>query len=236
MGHYDAAYEMYERSPSPIINHDTSKKTLMVDDTKKTYNNSMSRLALEPFFDKITSIECSNGQITEIPRLPTKLVHFDCHINENLTSLPVLPNKLETLICWDCSDLTSLPDLPNKLKVLYCYGCNLKSLPKLPDSLEILVCDDNRICRIPNIPAKIKVFKCNNNRLVNLQAFPDTVKTVSCANNKLISIPALPDSCNIEFKGNPVYDEAVSKYDPIRTYMKYEGVKNKTNKRKRSED
>jgi Leucine-rich repeat (LRR) protein len=75
------------------------------------------------------------------------ILHINCSDNQ-LTSLPKLPNSLQILYCYD-NQLTSLPELPDSLEILFCYNNQLTYLPELPNSfLEIFCQNDNIIKKV----------------------------------------------------------------------------------------
>ena len=64
-------------------------------------------------YDTVIYINCSNNQLSKLPKVPNSLQELLCDYNQ-LTTLPKLPNSLQIIDCND-NQLTSLPELPNSL-------------------------------------------------------------------------------------------------------------------------
>ena len=107
----------------------TTTITITFNNKIAHYYDSFDELLQLPNYNEITSINCSNMNLTNLPQLPNCLTYLRCYYNE-LTSLPLLPNSLTVLYCWN-NNLTSLPQLPNSLIKLDCENNNLISLLEL---------------------------------------------------------------------------------------------------------
>lgn len=117
-------------------------------------------------FKKLKKLDCSNNNLTSLPRLPKKLKDLNCSKNE-LTCLHTLPVNLNYLNC-EKNKLTSLPELHNRLVKLYCSNNKLNSLPALPSHLYHLDCSRNKIYRFPSIPQELSYFNYCYTPLFNI--------------------------------------------------------------------
>lgn len=137
-------------------------------------------------YDFISEINCSNNNLTFLPKLPVYLVTLDCS-NNNLTELLELPPFLE---CLNCSN--------NKLDVLPEF---------LPNTLGWLYVSDNNLTELPILPLPLRILYCSNNKLNNLPALPRKVKYVYCINNNLTNLPDMPENLHyIIYDTNPIYE------------------------------
>jgi len=59
-------------------------------------------LYIPSLFEKIQRLDCSNNQLTSLPKLPDGLETFHCPKNNKLISLPELPKTLKDLDCSGC--------------------------------------------------------------------------------------------------------------------------------------
>ena len=112
-------------------------------------------------FYKLTSLDCSNNQLTQLPTLPPTLEYLDCN-NNQLTQLPTLPPTLEYLLCYE-NQLTQMPTLPLTLTDLFCYNNQLSQLCSLPSTLKYLVCINNQLKQLPTLPSTLLHLDCRNN-------------------------------------------------------------------------
>ncbi|MBL4657821.1 MAG: leucine-rich repeat domain-containing protein, partial [Flavobacteriales bacterium] len=146
------------------------------------------------YFISISSLFCSNNQLTSIPYLDSipGLVSFYCN-NNQLTSLPNLSNNT-SLRFFDCGNnlLNSLPNLSGNtvLEDLYCSTNLLSALPDLSSNTALLYlyCDANQLTSLPDLSNNLALeeFVCNDNLL---RTFPDFTSHVNlywieCMGNK----------------------------------------------------
>jgi len=88
------------------------------------YQNNNGEYCYDSFkkikkYDKVVNIDCSNNQLSVLPKLPNSLQKLYCYYNQ-LSVLPKLPNSLQTLCCY-YNQLNVLPELPNSLKIINCF-------------------------------------------------------------------------------------------------------------------
>jgi len=129
----------------------------------------------------LTSLYCSDNELTALPPLPPTLKTLFCNCN-NLTSLPTLPDTLTTMICYN-NQLTILPKLPDKIWQIYCKKNRLTALPTLPDTLTHLSCYSNKLKTLPTLPDKLILLDCIDNQLKILPILPDTLSHLNCGSN-----------------------------------------------------
>jgi len=141
-------------------------------------------------FYKLTSLDCSNNQLTQLPTLPPTLKYFSCR-NNQLTQLPTLPPTLKNLDCNN-NQLTQLPTLPPTLEILDCSTNQLRQLPTLPPTLECLSCSTNQLTQLPTLPPRFEYLVCNENQLTQLPTLPPTLDCLYCNKNQLRQLPTLP--------------------------------------------
>lgn len=145
----------------------------------------------------VKTLNCSDNNLTKIPKLPSTLRKFSCNKNEDLIELPELPEGLLELDCRNLN-IKELPKLPSTLKILNCGGCNfISELPELPDSL-----------------VNLHAVECN---LSTLPELPEGLTSLVCRDNKLIYLPELPESSRLRIRidGNRL------PYDNMVEYKKY---------------
>ncbi len=124
----DANFRSYLLGQYPkgyITNNDVNSRTSMT-----ILGKSISNLQGIHYFSKLTSLDCSENQLTSLPSsLPSKLESLDCSENQ-LTSLPSsLPSTLTILRCEDnkISTFENL-HLPKNIEVLDCSNNRFTSL------------------------------------------------------------------------------------------------------------
>ena len=107
------------------------------------YSGLSGELLLPPQL-MVTELDCSNNELTTLPKvLPPSMTWINCGYNR----------------------LTTLPEvLPASLTVLNCYFNQLIALPKLPVSLTELWCNDNQLTTLPELPPSMTELNCENNR------------------------------------------------------------------------
>jgi len=117
---------------------------------KKEYKfNSFEEI---PNYDKVVYLNCSNNQLSNLPKLPKTLTELNCKGNQ-LSNLPELPKTLTTLWCsynqfikkdnYDdylidkiiyalsgTQDLNIFIDLVLDYLLIKCQDCNLLFIPK----------------------------------------------------------------------------------------------------------
>jgi len=145
--------------------------------------NSFDELLTFIDYDFISEINCSNNNLTSLPKLPVYLVTLDCS-NNKLTHLPKLPPFLECLHCCN-NKLTSLPELPKKLGWLYTSDNNLSELPTLSLNMRMLYCSNNKLNKLPYLPYKIKYFYCVNNNITDLPDLSENLHSIGFGNNPI---------------------------------------------------
>jgi hypothetical protein len=149
----------------------------------ETSVNSFDELLEFIDYDFISEINCSNNNLTFLPKLPVYLVTLYCS-NNNLSLLPKLPPFLE---CLECSNnkLTSLPALPKTLMRLYTADNTLSELPVIPLKLRILHCSNNKLSKLPHIPGKVSTLNCINNNITDLPDMPENIYYLLYINNPI---------------------------------------------------
>ena len=149
----------------------------------ETNVNSFEELLTFIDYDFISEINCSNNNLSNLPKLPVYLVTLDCS-NNNLTELVELPPFLQSLNCSN-NKLSVLPELPKTLGWLYASDNNLTELPILPLPLRILYCSNNKLNILPTIPRKVKYLYCINNNLTDLPDMPENLHYILYDNNPI---------------------------------------------------
>ena len=145
--------------------------------------NSFDELLTFIDYDFIYELNCSNNNLTSLPKLPIYLVNLDCS-NNNLTRLPKLPLFLECLHCTN-NKLAILPQIPKKLGWLYASDNNLTQLPKLSLNMRILYCSNNKLNKLPELPRKVKYLYCINNNITDLPDMPENLHYILYDNNPI---------------------------------------------------
>jgi len=211
-----AVYQTISKSaPAPIYDSDVASILGLY-----TNGRGIQSLAGLEYFTSLTTLDCTDNQLTSLPALPGTLTGLWCTGNR-LTSLPALHTGLEYLTCdsnqiaalptlpsglkeLDCKDnrLTVLPSLPSSLLLVHCSGNALTALPALPSSLRYLVCPDNRLSALPVLPSGLYELFCGNNSLASLPALPSSMYGLWCAGNNLTSLPSLPSGLSILYCGD----------------------------------
>ncbi len=134
-------------------------------------------------FYRLTSLDCSKNQLTQLPSLPSTLTHLYCYENQ-LRQLPTLPPALEFLSCNN-NQLTQLPTLPSTLIYLVCNNNQLRQLPTLPPTLIQLDCKYNQLRQLPTLPSILTYLFCEDNQLTQLPTLPPTLEYFDCRYNVL---------------------------------------------------
>ena len=153
--------------------------------------------------NSISKLDCSNNNLSELPKLPEALKILNCS-NNNLSELPKLPKLLTKLICLK-NNLIKLPKLPNSLTYLDCSNNNLIKLSKLPNSLIILDCKSNNIENI-KLNDSIKRLNIENNKLKEINDLPSSLKFLSIRNNEINYIDSLPPNLFLNFNQSKELD------------------------------
>jgi internalin A len=178
---------------------------------------SISNISGIQYFKKISIINISNNNITNIPPLknfvnPLKLF---CDTNA-LTSLPALTG-LSTLQGLSCkkNNLNSLPALTglSNLSFLSCGFNNLTSLPSLNGLTALLTldCSENQLTQLPDLSSLINLenLYCAKNNLTIIPSVSNLhyLQYFVCPNNQLTSLPDLsncPALKYIKISGNKI--------------------------------
>lgn len=144
-------------------------------------------------FASLTSLNCTNNNLTFIPTLPPSLKTLFIS-NNKITQLTNIPENLTALYCIS-NQLKTIPELPTRLEIFDCSYNILTILPKMPSTLKTLFCSNNQIIALPELPKTLQGLECGNNNLKNLPILPKTLSILSCQNNaELVCLPRLPDS------------------------------------------
>jgi Leucine-rich repeat (LRR) protein len=100
----------------------------------------------------------TEGKYNSFDEIPNynNIYYLDCSDN-NLTHLPKLPSNLRTLIC-ESNKLEYLPELPDSLIVLWCSYNPLKELPKLPKSILEICIVGHHLHVLPELPESLVEF------------------------------------------------------------------------------
>ncbi len=162
------------------------KSALSVDVTGK----NIQTLEGIQYFRKLTLLNCSGNQLSDLPALPSGLTAFSCSYNQ-MTQLPALPSGITVLSCSG-NKLSQLPTLPTSLVNLFCNENLLTSLPALPASLTKLQIHDNLLTALPVLPAALDELVCSKNQLTGLPALPSSLLMLICYDNKIHAIDAFP--------------------------------------------
>ncbi len=156
------------------------------------WNKGISDLTGIEYFTKLTYLNCSNNELTELDLSNNpELVDLSCSFN-NLTSLDVTNNpKLETLDCYE-NNLTSLnvSNNPNLIR-LACWTNALDSLDVTQNKkLVELYCGDNALTSL-DVTQNIQLAELGtwNNNLTSLNVNENPALVyLDCANNLLDSL------------------------------------------------
>jgi len=155
---------------------------------------------------QITSLDCSNWNLTEIPSLP-ECVILDCSLNP----IKNLPASLPACKVLNCSktdiNLLSFKNIPNCISIdfsftkikrcdidckkIICTNTPLRGFTSLNNCV-ILDCSETKITSLPDLPKCINL-NCENCRLTDLPALPNAV-SVNCSGNSIKTIKGL-DQC-----------------------------------------
>lgn len=117
-------------------------------------------------FTYITSLDCSDNQITYIPSFASNLQFIACNKNK-LTSIPPLPSGLQVLECQD-NLLDSIPsNIPQTLYHFICSNNHLTTLPAYPTygNMQVLDCSYNNITSLPQMSHNLTIFYFEHNRV-----------------------------------------------------------------------
>lgn len=196
----DTNFVIYLHALVPAAMHGDSLNTShpLVTTTTHTINISQSTIRNifgVQYFSSLTSLNCSNSPIVNLPTLPATLQSLVLY-TDSLTSLPALPNSLTYLDC-SYNYISNLPVLPNSITHLDCERNNLTSLQALPNSVTFLRCSYNHISSLSALPNSITYLGCSGNQLTSLPALPNTIKELFCDYNSLTTLPTLPDSLQL---------------------------------------
>jgi Leucine-rich repeat (LRR) protein len=167
--------------------------------TLNVSNRTISDLTGIGGFTTLTTLDCSQNQLTSLPALPPSLRSLNANYN-NLTTLPSLPSGLTNLSLLS-NQLTSLPaSLPSGLITFNCYYNNaISTLPNLPNSLQNLYCGGTAISTLPNLPSGLRTLSCAYTRITSLPSvLPTGLVNLFCDGLGLTSIPSpLPNVTNL---------------------------------------
>jgi uncharacterized repeat protein (TIGR01451 family) len=183
-------------SPAIIGNQlDTTHTQVVNLTTMNCQGNLISDLEGIQYFSNLSSLNCNNNWLINLPALPPSLTFLDCSRN-NLTTLPVLPVFLTSLFCQQ-NQLATLPPLPTSLIDLTCFNNQLVSLPVLPVSLLYLNCPTNQLSALPTLPTSLSYLWCGGNQLTSLPLLPGSLADLRCNDNQLTALPVLPGSLTV---------------------------------------
>jgi Secretion system C-terminal sorting domain len=172
-------------------NLDTSSTLVTSSTTLLCSHASIANLSGIEYFTSLTTLNCSNNNLTALPTLPDSLTTLYCSSN-HLTSLPSLPLGLIYLYC-DLNSISALPALPSMMQELYCSDNPISTLPPLPTSLLRLDLYNCSVDSILNLPPNLNDFSCGGPSLVYIQdALPWFLTTFSCSYANITQAPTLP--------------------------------------------
>ena len=140
--------------------------------------------------DRISPLDLSNMDLTELPPLPAYVMYLNCSHNK-LTTLEGLPSNLMVLEC-EYNDIVTLGDLPLELQTLQVHNCLLEALPALPPTLRHLLCGNNNLRTLPALPIFLLTLSCHSNKLRVLPALPSALERLVAVNNEMATLPPLP--------------------------------------------
>ncbi len=152
----------------------------------------MLKFNIEEYLDSlpeyISEIDVSYNRLTYLPDLSRfkNLQILDCSDN-NLTSLPKLNEKLQILKCYN-NQIISLPELNENLEYLRCSNNNLSLLPKLNKNLQKLWCSINKLTLLPKLNENLNTLGCSFNNLIILPELNENLKMLFSSGNKLPNI------------------------------------------------
>ena len=155
------------------------------------------------YFSILTSLDCSNNQITSLPGLPNSLKTLYCASNKFSGTLTVAGfNALTSLDVSYNTGLTTLNCYGNALTWLKYDGCS---------ALKTLDCANNKFSSLPSLPSSVTKFNCSANQLTSMPALPSGLQELSCAVNKLTSLSV--QGCNaltsLTIYGNQIKSNAM---------------------------
>lgn len=131
--------------------------------------------------------------LTELPDLPSNLLHLNCDKN-NLKTLTKIPPRLISLRCCK-NPLTSLGSLPHTLRYLICTNCPIQHIEHLPPNLHFL---DIRYCKyitsIYSLPESLAELYMDG--MINLNyivSFPENLRILHMDGSvDIYELPAFP--------------------------------------------
>ena len=154
-------------------------------------------------YDPVTTYEldCSNSEITKIPREFVNLTELNCNDCPQLKEIPNTLVNLKELNCNDCPQLKEIPNTLVNLKKLNCNNCpQLKEIPNTLVNLTFIFCKNcTKLTEIPNTLVNLTELKCSDcpklkeipNTLVNLILLKcDGCPQITCIPDELVSLVA----------------------------------------------
>ena len=141
--------------PKGYINQtDVDNRTSLNISSKGIYNLT----GLE-YFNKLTSLDCNNNQLTSLPSLPTGIVTLYCENNKFTTLNITGKTSLDRLSAKNNTSLTSLSCPNNALTSLDVSGCT---------ALQSLYCQNNQLASLGTLPNSLQTINCANNKFSTL--------------------------------------------------------------------
>ena len=204
----DANFRNYLRSLCSSLEQYLTKAQLQNLTSLNVSGKSISDLTGISLLYPLTSLDCSNNNISSLPELPSNLTKISC-ANNQLTSLPSLPSRLQELYCGgnkfttlsitsysnlktlnvsNNTLLTSLTCFQNALTSLNVSGCT---------AMTSLDCSSNQLTSLSTLPSSLQVLRCNSNQITPLPSLPSSLQELYCIGNGLTSLPSLPSSLKI---------------------------------------
>ena len=168
------------------------------------YGENISSLQGIEYFTALTSLNCSNNQLSSLDvSNNTKLARLDC-FNNQLSSLDMSKNTALTWLKCDNNQLASLDMSKNTaLRYLFCPDNQLASLDVSKNTaLTFLDCYNNRLASL-NVSKNTALIwlLCYNNRLTSLNVSGCTaLERLLCFGNQLTSLDVSNNTALIDLE------------------------------------
>ena len=196
-----------------ITTSDVNARTSMTISGK-----SISNLQGINYFSKLTWLDCSNNNLTDLYNVPTSLQTLYCQ-NNKITSFNYLQNcsSLKSLNCSN-NQISSLTNLPTSIEFLDCSSNKFTILDFCNTSdhmytkyynLKTLNCSNNtQLTELWNSDfstggaaltslnvsgcTSLTQIRCEYNKLTSLSSLPSSLKILNVMGNQLTSLATLP--------------------------------------------
>lgn len=221
-----------------ITTSDVNSKTSM-----NISGKSISNLQGIGYFSKLTWLDCSNNNLTDLYNVPTSLQTLYCQ-NNKITSFNYLQNcsSLKSLNCSN-NQISSLTNLPTSIEFLDCSSNKFTILDFCNTSdhmytkyynLKTLNCSNNtQLTELWNSDfstggaaltslnvsgcTSLTQIRCEYNKLTSLSSLPSSLKNLNVMGSQLTSLPTLPSGLEyLSVSSNKLTSFSLSNYNYIK--------------------